>query len=167
MSESHYNRLVSELKNIQNKASNAHLRVFGNKVNAFVQKATAIVQAIEANKLQTAHIQQLKQSMLNPQEIADFQSAGLNEGDFKRLEELINVLVRNDYKELEELRENGQPDAFVAVRSELDEVLKENSRLAEEIEHMLLREKMITAAADLENQHPGTIAAIKRVLNQL
>jgi len=167
MLESHYNRLASELKNIQSKANNAHLRVFGNKVNAFMQKANAIVSALENNKLQTAHIQQLKQSMLNPQEIADFQSAGLNEGDFKRLEELINVLIRNDYKELEELRESRHPDSVLALRAEMDAVLKENSRLAEEIEHMIIREKMITAAAEMETEHPGTIAAIKRVLNKI
>jgi len=45
MSETNYSRLAAELKNIQSKASNAHLRVFGNKVNAFAQKANAIVTA--------------------------------------------------------------------------------------------------------------------------
>ena len=167
MSESHYNRLASELKNIQSKANNADFRVFGNKVNNFLLKAKAVVQAVEGGSLQQPHIQQLKQAMVTGQEVSDFQAAGLNEGDFKRLEELVNSLIRSDYRELEQLRESGQPDALVSIRAELDEVLKENSRLAEEIEHMLLREKMITAAASMEAEHPGTIAAIKRVLNQL
>jgi len=32
---------------------------------------------------------------------------------------------------------------------------------------MLIRERMIVAAADMEAEHPGTLAAIKRVLNKI
>jgi len=174
MSESNYTRLTATLSEVIRKTKNEHFVQSGNKVNNLQSKVVAIYKDNEAGSVQAAHWQQLRQSMLTQQELDGYRMAGLNDGDIKAMEELVNVKIRADYArmeamgaELEELRAAGKPEAVSQLKAELDEVLSENSRLADEIEHMLIRERMIVAAADMEAEHPGTLAAIKRVLNKI
>ena len=84
--------------------------------------------------------------MMTPQELDDFRSYGLNEGDQKSLEELVAVNIKADYKDLDRLREVGEASSVAELRNELDAVLKENKELEAELERMRLRERLLGAA---------------------
>jgi len=167
MSLSNYSSLHAEVKQVFEKTSNAHIRPFVNKTEVLQSEVIKLYEANQKGQVQPAHWQRVRQSLINVDDLNYFKSFGLNEANIKRLQDLINVDIRGDYQALESLRESASPQALDNLKREYDEIAEENSRLTDEIEHLLMRQKMIFAAAELEAEHPGTLATVKRVLSHI
>ena len=146
MTEHNYTRLVATKNQILRKCANLPFRQFGNKAVNLQAAAVSLYNLNREGKVNTEAWQALHAAMMTPQELDDFRSYGLNEGDQKSLEELVAVNIKADYKELDRLREVGEPSGVAELRNELDAVLKENKELEAELERMRLRERLLGAA---------------------
>ena len=164
MSAQHYNQLAAEARELKNKCNNADFQVFGNKVRTLDVRARNIVKAAQAGGVNSSHINELNQALLPGQEIQDFQSAGLNEGDFSRWESLVKVSIRGDYAELESLREAGKPETVVALRNENERLQEQVEYLHQRLAEIELRDRILEAASRVSAE---AVETAKLILQQL
>lgn len=144
-----FNSLHAEVHQLKS-CNNAAIRPFVNRAEKL---QNSILEGFKA-KFDKTSLENIKANLINPDDYQHFKSFGLDAGDLTRLNDLVNVNVRSDYKRLEELQGDTS-------RAEVGVLKQTISSLEKEVEDHQYQYKMLMAACKLG---PEAVTTLQQIL---
>lgn len=147
-----FNSLHAEVHQLK-KVDNAAIRPFVNRAELL---QNAVMEAFKS-KFDGASLQNIKASLINPDDYAHYKGFGLTAADMTRITELVNVDIRNDYRKLAELSSDTS-------RAEVGVLQQTIQNLQKEIEDHQHQYRMLTAACKLG---PEAVETLQKILDTM